>query len=325
MRNCYFKVLLALALLSPTLAKTQIPPPSPVPEMAPAPAKGLPDCRGIPPFTKGIGFDLRYSAFTTVDRLHTGLVYAELIPPNTHQLGPEPGKPKIYQPPSWTGGGSLGPFVIDKTGALYVVPLPMINVLRNDPAKQNMIYRVSPDTGEMTPYLILPTIHSPLPENPFGILGMGYDCETGVIYASSVQGSDRLHEVGRIYAIKTGPSPAVLDMIESIDGFGLGIGVVGGEKRLFFGKARTPDIFSVPIGADGRFAGKPEFALSLDGLGIRGDDHARKIRFAENGELTVHGVEFYFNLTAPTEVQQTVYVFTFDPLQKKWLPVSQGK
>lgn len=279
-------------------------------------AKGLPDCRSVPPFTRSLGFDPRHSAFSTSDRLHYGLVYTEVLPPNRSQA--VPAKPKIYQHPSWTTAGSLGPMVIDRGGNIYVAPLPMVNLFRNDPAKQNMLYHVNPETGEMKPYLTLPTVHPPHERNPFGILGLGYDCATGVIYASSVQGSDRQHEVGRIYAIKTGSTPGILDQIENIDGFGMGIGVIEGKKKLFFGRARTPEILAVEIGSDGRFVGKPEFALSLDGLGIRGDDHARKIRFAENGDLTVHGVEFYFNLTAPTEVQQTAYTFRYGAEQKKW-------
>lgn len=34
--------------------------------------------------------------------------------------------------------------------------------------------------------------------------------------------------------------------------------------------------------------------------------------------MTVHGVEFYFNLTAPTEKQETVYQFKYNGAQKKW-------
>lgn len=284
--------------------------------------KGLADCRSIPPFTKRLGFNPNSSAFSTTDRLHMGLVYTEIS--QSKPTNPATTQNKLYQHPSWSTAGYLGPMVIDHGGIIYVAPLPTINLDRNDPSKQNMLYQVNPDTGEMSAYLSLPTDFPPNSQNPFGILGLGYDCQTKIIYASSVQGSNRQQELGRIYAISTGASPHIIDKIADLDGFGMGIGIINGKKKLVFGKARTSDLFALEIGADGRFIGKPEWVLSLYGLGVRGDDHARKIRFTETGDLVVHGVEFYFNLTAPTEVQQTSYTFRYDAQKTKWLLVSQS-
>jgi hypothetical protein len=46
---------------------------------------------------------------------------------------------------------------------------------------------------------------------------------------------------------------------------------------------------------------------------------ARKIRFSPDGTMTITGIEFYFNLTAPTEKQETVYQFRYVPAQQKWM------
>lgn len=299
----------------PALAWAQNPAPPNV-------VSGLPDCRRAPAFTTALGFNPNQSAFSTTDAKYVGLIYTEVNLPSTNRTASTPPpKPKVYQHHSWKTGGYLGPMIIESSGIIYIAPLPLINTLKNDPKKQNMLYRVDPLSAEMKPYFTFPMVYPPNSQNPFGILGMGYDCQTQIMYLSSVQGSDRTHERGRVYAMRAGATPAVLDQIIDIDGFGMGIGIIEGKKKLFFGNARSSDIFSVDLAEDGKFEGQPQHALSLAGLGLRGDDRARKIRFAENGDLTVSGVEFYFNLIAPTERQETTYIFRYNPQQKKWIRI----
>jgi hypothetical protein len=60
-------------------------------------------------------------------------------------------------------------------------------------------------------------------------------------------------------------------------------------------------------------------ALSLEGLGPRGDDKAKKIVFTPKGEMNIEGYEFGFNLIAPTEKQVTNYLFRYNPNTENWI------
>lgn len=271
------------------------------------------DCKATPPFTQAQGFDLSRSGFSTSERATMGLCYVEFA--QTPQQ-----KTRLYQHPSWRSAGWLGPMVITEKGEVWVAPIPVINLIDNRPNEQTRIYKVDAQTGEMKMVTELPKPTAPGPENPFGILGMAYDCDNGVIYATSVSGSDRDNERGRVFALRSSDL-SIVAQLEGIDAMGVGVGYVAGEKRLYIGKVRTGDIVSVGLAKDGSFIGTPQPALTLEDLGPRGDDRARKIRFSTDGTLTIQGVEFYFNLIAPAEKQEAVYQFKYDIGTQKWVLV----
>jgi hypothetical protein len=162
----------------------------------------------------------------------------------------------------------------------------------------------------------LPTLAAPNAENPFGLMGLAYDCDTKVIYATSIAGSTREKENGRIFALDR-QTYQILDTLNNIDCLGIGVVYIQGEKRLMLGKARNGAILSIGLSPEGKFVGSRRKELSLEGLGPRGDDIARKIRVLPDGALQIQGVEFYFNLIAPTEKQETKYLFKF--MNQKWL------
>lgn len=277
----------------------------------------IPDCRRLSPFVPTVGFQPQRSAFSTSEKNIKGLTLIEL--PAT--AGAEK---RIYQHPSWKQAGSMGPIAITENGTVFVAPTPMVNVLDNDPLKQNIIYKVDPSSGEMKPFIELPSAEKPTAENPYGILGLTYDCETGILYATSVHGSTRNKEAGRIFSIQTREEAKVLDMIEHTDAMGIDICYFNDKKTLFFGKTRTSDIYSVTVSDNGKFKGEPVNRFSLEGTGPRGDDKARKLRFDKSGNMIIHGVEFYYNLIAPTEKQETVYQFVYNLTERKWEDKNKG-
>lgn len=264
------------------------------------------ECKKQPTFIRGLGFNANRTAYSTSEKTKKGLVLLELNQPGDTSLGGR----KLYQHPSWQQGGWLGPLQVDPEGNCYVAPVPMVNVLDNPAEKQHHIYRVDGNTGIMAEYMQLPLPDSIPTENPYGILGLAYRCEGDVLYVSSVLGSTRREERGAIYAIDT-KSKEVIDVLSGIDAFGLGISYISGKRVLYFGLARQPEIWQITLNADGGFQGKPSLAASLEGLGPRGDDKARRIRFDKNNHMIVSAVEFNFNLTAPTEKQESVYTFAF--------------
>jgi hypothetical protein len=272
------------------------------------------DCRATPRFLSSTGLDIKNVAFSTSDRKRMGLIAIE--------ISSAPGTiPKVYQHPTWKNAGWLGPMVVTEKGEIWVAPVPMINTTKNKPQEQNRIWKLDANTGEMTIAVELPVPDIELEnQNPYGLLGLGYDCDNAMLYASSVAGSTIYVARGKLYGIQTSDKK-ITSTIDSLDAFGVGIGTVNGTKRLYFGKARIGEIYSIGLNTDGTFNGSPRLELSLDNLGPRGDDRARKIRFTPDGTMTVTGSEFYFNLTAPTEKQETIYQFKYNAADQQWILV----
>ena len=155
------------------------------------------DCKQQPAFIKGIGFDPARSAFTTSEKRVKGLALIQINASGDTTNG---GK-KFYQHSSWTTAGYMGPILLNAQGDCFVAPVPVINLIDNPIPKQNIIYKVSSQTGEMTKFVELPVIDSLGITNPYGIMGFAYLCESNVLYVSSVHGSTREKENGVMYAI----------------------------------------------------------------------------------------------------------------------------
>ncbi len=274
------------------------------------------DCKAQPPFIKSIGFNPGKSAFSTSEKKIKGLL---LIQINANGDTSNGGR-KTYQHPSWAMGGWLGPIQIDKAGNCFVAPVPVINLIDNPVAKQNIIYKVAAATGEMQKFAELPVTDSSINTNPFGIIGLAYLCETNTLYAASVQGSSRKEEKGFIYAIDAA-SGKIVDKVSGVDAFGMGISYSSGSRQLYFGSARSSDVFAITLSKEGKFSGKPIPAFSINNLGPRGDDKVRKIKFDKTGKLQAIAIEFNYNLTAPTEKQENIYTFMWNEQEKRWVLV----
>ena len=274
---------------------------------------GITPCQQQPRFINNTGIDPRRAAFSTSEKRLKGLALVQ-VPPGTDDTADR----KIWQHPSWKQFGYMGAITTDENGNVYTIPIPVINVLENPVEKQNIIYEVSSENGEMKPLVDLPmTIKSGNP-NVFGLLGLFYDCHAKKIYAGTVAGSTRDSENGVIYAIDP-IDGKIIDKLTGRDALGLCVGGITGEKRLYFGSSRTPDVYSIELTKTGEFTGAVKKEFTLDLLGPRGDDKARRIRFDKNGNMIIFGVEFNYNLTAPTEKQETVYHFRYDEEEKKWV------
>lgn len=279
-----------------------------------AQVRPIPDCNAISPFIQQQNFDRTKSGFSTSERKIMGLVYKEFGE-----------KLRLYQHPTWSKAGYLAPLAIDARGTVYTAPVAIVSLLDNPLNDHNTLYRVDPITGEMKAWHKLPLlpIHQK-GQNPFGILGLSLDCESNFLFTTTVDASDRDNEVGRIYCIKIKDTKAIVtDSLRGIDAMGIGVTYFNGEKRVFFGKTRTSDIYSIALTPEGKFVGQPQYETTLAELGLRGDDRARKIRFTPDGKMTVWGVEFYYNLIAPEEKQETQYYFQYNVSTKTWQNVPQ--
>ena len=261
-------------------------------------------CVKSPAFVAKLGFTNQAALSTSAKRIK-GLAIIE--------QGKQP-----YQHESWKIAGNLAPIQLDQDGDVFVAPAPMINVLDNPFAEQNTIHKVDSNLQEMKPFVKLPITANATEQNPYGILGLGYDCETSSLYAASVSGSTRVSEIGKIYQIDS-KNGDVKSVLENIDAFGIGVFNSAKGKRLYYGLARNPEVWSIGLGDNGGFLSDAKLEISLEDAGTRGDDKARKIRFTPQNEMIVSGIEFNFNLIAPTEKQETVYRFKYDSAKDSWL------
>ncbi len=262
-------------------------------------------CQQVPPFVRALGFGNK-AAFSTSDRKIQGLILTE-------------GERK-YQHPSWKLAGSLAPITRDGKGGTFVAPAPWIDVLENKPDEQNKVYRVDGQTQEMKQFADLPKALEPTSQNPYGVLGLTFDCDTNSLYVSSVSGSTRSETVGRIFQLSA--DGKILAQLEKTDAIGLAVFNSAKGKRLYFGQARSSEIWSIALDDKGNFSGEARKEIALENLGTRGDDKARRINFSNN-EMVVFGIEFSFNLIAPTEKQETIYRFRYDSAKDVWIYIEE--
>jgi hypothetical protein len=276
-------------------------------------------CQQLPAFITKFGIDPLWSALSTSEKRQMGLVLVELIKTGSESKPSISSfKGQIFQDSSWKMAGWLSSIALDASGNVYCIPAPLVSVLYNLPKNQNTIHRVDANSGTMAAWLKLPMKKYEAGNSPYGLMGICYDCSSGILFASTIAGSKRFSEKGLIYSIKT-DSKKIIDSLPATDAIGLTLFFDPiGKKRLLFGKARTGEIWSVLMKNNGHFdkSGLKK-ELSLESLGPRGDDKARKIRFSNN-LLTVNGIAFNYNLQASSEKPETTYEFQWSTKNKTW-------
>lgn len=264
------------------------------------------------PFISQLGMNPYQSAFSSSVKNVKGIVLIQAVkgyPDSFLQ----------YQHPSWSEYGWMGSITTDTVGNAYTAPIPFVNTLIHSLSSINTIYKIDAHTGIMQPFIQLPPPDSIAGVVPFGVLGLYYDLHGNKLYASSIAGSTAEEEKGTIYVIDIGKA-SIVDSYKGIDAMGLFVGGITGEKKLYMGTCRTSEIKSILLDKKGNFASKKiETELSLEQLGSRGDDKARRIRYDKFGNLLVYGIEFDYNLTANSEQTERFYKFAYNKEQKKWV------
>lgn len=274
-------------------------------------------CAAPPKFMQNRGFTPGRAALSTSEKRQMGLVLLE-IGNSTDQNAAK--KSKQYQHPSWDDQGYLSSITRDRNGHIYVAPKPNVNMLYTKRENLNTIFRIHTSEEKLQAFQSLPGAVKINNENPFGILGLIYDCNTNHLLVSTINGSNEQEENGKVYAVDT-DTKKVIPLVNHLDVLGLNIVQVDDEILLLLGSARESVIFGLPIDLNFRILGPAKPIISLEGLGPRGDDRARKIE-AFNGKLIIHGTPFYYNLSAPSISQQTKYSFLFERSEKSWRLIS---
>ncbi|MEE9447210.1 MAG: hypothetical protein V3V09_04575 [Arenicellales bacterium] len=229
---------------------------------------------------------------------------------------------RLFRDESWAEVGHVGPVVFDRRGNMYVIPVPAVSLDVNPLEKQNRVYKVDSKTAKLSVFAQLPNHERVNARNPFGVLGITYDCETDSLYVSSVAGSEPNRERGVIYQlnIKTGE---VLDQLQNVDAIGLGAFNYAKQKRLFYGSARNSGVYSVRLNKQGGFGSDVRYEFALNEFDQGNSTKAKKIRFrrSESGKhlMVVSELAFDFRLFAETASGTKKYIFEYDSNQQKWV------
>ncbi|GAB4192625.1 MAG: hypothetical protein OHK0022_06910 [Roseiflexaceae bacterium] len=275
-------------------------------------ARGTPTavpCKGFPPFATQLGFSVN-AGIDSGDTRQPGLRVVEPA-----QNG---GEPKIYEDPSWRQAGHLGAPVLDQSGNIYVAPAPQISVALNPPDQQNRIYKIDGVTGKMALLVDVPPAQPAALENPYGVLGLAVDCRTNSLYAASVAGSTRAAEVGRLVRIDL-ISGQITAQIDGVDAFGLAVATDGDAPggRLYLGRARTPEVWSVALDTRGSFSGQPQRELAFGQWLNDGEGRARRLALGTDGSLTLTASPFAYTLAPPSTAPQQLR-FVYNPTARDW-------
>jgi len=274
---------------------------------------GTMSCSKIPAFIAKMGLK-QPVAIDTAQSIYPGLVIREI----KHQQ-------RLFQHPSWLITGHVGSTVRDARGNIYVIPVPSVGLDTNPMDRRNIVYKVDANSGVMEPLIRLPLSSEDSLQNPFGTMGLAFDCDTNSLYVSSVAGSTPVDEKGVLYQIDLN-SQQVVSRWEGVDAIGLAVFNVANEKRLYFGSARSSSVFSVPLNQQGAFLkpqSEPQYELSLLSIKNGNSTQARKLKFSTNdsGEhiLTIVETEFAFRMTADTGRRFKHYPFVFNKEKRKWV------
>ncbi len=256
------------------------------------------ECQRIPAFASSLGLKGQL-AIDTEQRQVRGISFIE-----ARSNG------QRYQHPSWDDVGHVGSSVRDQQGNIYVLPIPVVSLEHNDPANRNTVYKIDTNTQLMAPYLAL-GLSTDQPRHPFGVLGASIDCDTNSLYISSVEGSLPHQEKGTTYQISLS-TKAVVSRLENKDLFGLDILNTAEGKRLYYGSARSPHIYSVDLDQAGHFGSDHRYELSLAELPEGDTATPVKIRFSRAGTeiiMTVQKAIFDFRPSAANETGRNKYLY----------------
>ena len=261
-------------------------------------------CQATPQFVAALNYE--QPVVDTTQELGIGLLVTDLADNS-----------RIYQHETWDDAGKVGAFAIDWLGNIFVAPAPVINQELNPVEEQNKVFRADTQTAAMSLFLDLPWPLPPSGSNPYGVLGLAYDCETSSLYVASIAGSTPQDEVGIIYQVNT-DTGEIISQLENTDALGISVFNSSQGKRLYYGAGRTPAVYSVALDDRGRVTGEPRLEFSLAEQPGGSDIKAQRLQFTPENSLIVKAIEFNYSLQATSRIEKTVFTFLYQPDNDTW-------
>ena len=298
---------------------------TPVAGTSPAPSATTPSIVAVDPMLRSVTGCRQLPVFTGQLELTDSAFFGTNVAGHTGLAIADPAANSVLQDDTWDDAGNLGPYVLDGLGNVWTAPVPLTSLELNPPEQQNTIYRVDTNTAKMVKYVELLPARPPSEFNPFGIVGLAYDCETNSLYAASLMGSTPTEEVGRVFRVDLDENTATI-VLEGVDVMGVGVADTTEGKRLYYGLARSGEVRSLPLDANGDTAGDSRLEFSLGTLaGGNAIDRPQRITIDTDGNLEIKGVEFNYSLRISGQTVPTIYVVQFNAETGQWELVSAEK
>lgn len=276
-------------------------------------------CQYRPPFITRLGLP---------DDARTSTATPGIVGFNILTRDPESDRVRPLLHDTWKSAGNLGQFTTDAAGNIYLVPVPLVSLELNPLAEQNKVQVIDGKTGRMREFIDLPAPRPIAADNPFGTIGLAYDCETNSLYVASLAGSSATEELGTVFQIDLARK-AVASRLDGIDVLGLGVFNGASGKRLYLGSARRPEVLSVALDASGAITGEPRHELDLAALDLAATNRAQKIRFDRDRRMLLKAVPFAYSLRVIGPDETALRVLRYDPARDRWVldqvgPAAEG-
>ncbi len=225
--------------------------------------------------------------------------------------------------PSWQSAGNLGAYTMDDKGNIYISPMPHVSLYNSPLRFENILYKVDTKTGVMDSVFRVDFAKPPHNSNPYGITGMTYDCESNYLYTSSVAGSTIKEEIGIIQKVDV-ENKKVVSSFKNVDAIGITLFKTRNAKRLYYGLARHPEIYSISLDESGNFKGESRFEISL--VEAKGGSFDKAHKLSINGNImTIKAIEFNYTLMAASDPQRNIYRYKYDKEMDEWIFIDVKK
>jgi len=218
---------------------------------------------------------------------------------------------KVYHPKAWESFEYLSDYIVDKSGNLYIVPMPFISISSNTFNFLQNLYRVDTNTGELSIFMHFNDI-KPSSTNPFGLNAITYDCDDDTLWVSAIDESDYVTQRGVIYHINP-KNKKILSKFEGWDALALTIFKMKKDKFLFLGSAKDNGFYMAKINKNN--IGKPIKLFEIPNP----QEHIQKIIIHENNEIEIKTIPFSYTLIAESSDKDgNYYKAIYKNTTNKW-------
>ena len=299
---------IVLAVWQPFSAPAAAPIPAPAATPTVGPIGGVDWCRAGPRFQTALGLSRQAASATSLTDIK-GL--AILDPTGNNGTG------SLYQHETWDDAGFLGPFITDRQGNIYTAPVPLVSLVDNPLEQQNRIYRVDTDSQVMSLFSELPPALPFSGANPFGVVGLAYDCGTDSLYATSLAGPTAGQDAGASSTLISKLNRCWPNL-KAWTRWGWPCSTAWAASGSTTPGVWWPRRASSCRTWQGNFVGEPRGEFSFANKATGGRRTIRRIRFTTPGEMTLHTMDFNYSLQVASERKEDVLTYRYDPASDGW-------
>ncbi|NPA27679.1 MAG: hypothetical protein GXN91_01335 [Epsilonproteobacteria bacterium] len=220
---------------------------------------------------------------------------------------------RVLHKKSWERFDALGTYTIDNKGDIYLTPNPFISIKPTTFNLQKAIYKLDGKSAELSRWMVIEEV-APNPTNPYGLISIVYDCDSGYLIASSIDKSSYRGVGGRIYLIDR-DKKEILQRVEGFDALTLNILKSRDKKYLIAGSARDGGVYLFRFKEDGKLDKNKIKLFELPTPELK----VRKIKVIDKNTLKLEAIKFNYSLVAQSaKKHREEFIAKYDPKTGRW-------